>query len=323
MTEQTVLPEHSGAGTVEWRFDEPSASKESQESQKPDEKEEEASADESAPNADEHESVPENEAEASEAEGEGETDENEGESGQIIEDTDALVKVGEDTVPVKELIAGHLRQADYTRKTQELAEQRREVIEQAEQVSQLLSGMAVALQQRVPPEPDPALAQSDPALYMQQKAMHDAAMQEMQQLIAAAEQASQIPASVNQFDVETEAQKLMEKVPELQDARLKQEFFDRAESAAKQIGFAPEELENVTDHRLWLLAHYAAIGMQMADAGKRAENKRTASGQKKPLRKARRSEARRKLENNRQALRRLSQTGRLDDALAIEIDLPD
>jgi hypothetical protein len=96
-------------------------------------------------------------------------------------------------VPLQELVQGHLRQADYTRKTQELAETRKAFeaekngyIEQQAQVGQYLTQLAQQLEAQVKQEADPqeleALRTSDPAEYSAR--MIEA--QRKEQLVAAA-----------------------------------------------------------------------------------------------------------------------------------------
>jgi hypothetical protein len=77
---------------------------------------------------------------------------------------------------VADLKAGSLRNADYTRKTQEVAEQRKQfetqssVVKQREQqLEQNSQYIARLIQAIVPAAPDPATMQTDPMGYLQQK----------------------------------------------------------------------------------------------------------------------------------------------------------
>jgi len=88
-----------------------------------------------------------------------------------------------------ELSKSYLRQADYTRKTQEIANQRKALEQEAaalrEQRAQEIQTLQVAqqvLRQHVPPPPDPAMAQTDPVGYVQAMAAHNAAMQQYQKI---------------------------------------------------------------------------------------------------------------------------------------------
>jgi len=249
------------------------------------------------------------------------------ELGSVLDDEaleKTFVEIDGEQVPLVELKKGYLRQSDYTRKTQELAEQRRELGTQAEEVQKLLTGMALVLQQSLPPEPDPSLANNNPEEYLRQKAAYDAAVQNIQQLVQMAEQAQEVTLSATQPDPEAEAERLLERVPELRDPKLQEKWFAEAETAARQLGFSDEEIENVADHRLWLLAHYAAIGMRaegLRDEMKAEKNKLKPSA-RKPRGKARK-DTQRKLQRNRAALERLRRTGSLSDALAIDFELPE
>ena len=81
-----------------------------------------------------------------------------------------------------------LKVADYTQKTQELAQQRQAVQAQQEAFATVLPFLQPELQRlaqvvgNAPPMPDPALAQTDPTRYVQERAQYDAAMAEQQRL---------------------------------------------------------------------------------------------------------------------------------------------
>src|SRR5690606_31327540 len=83
-------------------------------------------------------------------------------------------------VAVADLKKGSLLQADYTRKTQEVAEQRRTVEtqssalrQQTEQLEQQRAYAQSLIQSFTPQPPDIALLQTDPVAYMSQKANYE------------------------------------------------------------------------------------------------------------------------------------------------------
>ena len=99
-----------------------------------------------------------------------ETDEVEQDDDQSFDLLGAIVEVDGEEMTVEELRRGNLRQRDYTRKTQELAEQRRVVDEQQQRVDQMeaqYSQLLPALQDRLemPMEQEPdwdTLYETDP-----------------------------------------------------------------------------------------------------------------------------------------------------------------
>ena len=102
-------------------------------------------------------------------EGEDEADEQGDASFDILA---ATVEVDGEEITVEELKRGNLRHRDYTRKTQELAEARREMAAQAEEIereraqyAQMLPALQERLQQPVEQEPDwDTLYDTDPTM---------------------------------------------------------------------------------------------------------------------------------------------------------------
>lgn len=145
-----------------------------------------------------------------------------------------------------------LRQADYTRKTQEVAAQRNEYASRIAQLDQ-------ALAEFTPAEPDwAALAQSDPEGYLEQRAQWDhhqrqrtAVRAEMERL--AAETQRERMESARQA-LQQEHQKLVQAIPEWADqATMQKDLGELATFATEVRGFTKEELAGVTDHRLMLM----------------------------------------------------------------------
>lgn len=114
--------EDSETETEEEPSEEVETEDESTDTEDTEEVEEDDSDEESEPTEDD-ESDEEEQDESDNSEDD-DTEESESET-SLSEDTE--IEVGEDTVSLKELKDGYLRQSDYTKKTQELAEQRKEL----------------------------------------------------------------------------------------------------------------------------------------------------------------------------------------------------
>lgn len=143
-------------------------------------------------------------------------------------------------------------QADYTRKTQEIAEQRKQydqalptLINQLKQYDQILSNFTT----RAPVPPDPALRQTDPlsfdeqmAAYVHAKHTHEVAQQEQSRVRAEMEQHQK--AEQEKFWKE-QGQKLAELSPELaaQTPEAKKKRAD-AFAYAQKIGFTEQQLKH-------------------------------------------------------------------------------
>lgn len=164
---------------------------------------------------------------------------------------------------VGELKRNTLFQRDYTRKTQELAEQRRAVEDQqtglgdfAEALADERALLLSAAQAILPEQPHPELMETDPVGYMQAKAEFDRKMQAVNDLMQS-QQAEQgvLSAQAQQMDHElraAEAQKLMQSMPELNNREAYQQYWsDAVEVMGQEYGFTPAELDGAVDHRLY------------------------------------------------------------------------
>lgn len=163
----------------------------------------------------------------------------------------------------EELRANILRTADYTRKTQELAEGRRFVEAQAEQLgqqrqalAQRLGGLAQQLESQLKTEDLSelqALRQTDPAEWgarMQERQARERAIQQ-----ARNEYESAMAQAREQHAVK-EASALLEKTG-WDQGKASQELSTLQGEICSLYGFAPEELASVVDHRFILLARDA------------------------------------------------------------------
>lgn len=177
---------------------------------------------------------------------------------------DARVTLDDGTeTTVGELRRNTLFQRDYTRKTQELAEQRRTVEDQqaglgdyAQTLADERALLLSAAQMILPQEPSSELMETDPVGYMQAKAEFDQKMQAVTGLMQS-QQAEQgvLSAQAQQMDHElraAEAQKLMQSMPELNNREAYQQYWsDAVDVMGQEYGFTSEELDGAVDHRLY------------------------------------------------------------------------
>lgn len=209
------------------------------------------------------------------ADGEGETQEDddapsEGEdqssdAGRFVADN-AKVRLPDGTVTtIGDLKQGSLRQADYTRKTQEIAANRKEletrqaeIAQKGQAFEQTLNFALQVAQASLPQEPDQSLIATDPLAYMQQKAQYETRLGQLQQLNAAKQQHEQVQSIEQQraFQefVSGERQRLADVIPELRDPAKLQSFNGELAKGIERYGFTPQDLGSVYDHRLILLA---------------------------------------------------------------------
>jgi len=102
--------------------------------------------------------------------------------------------------------------------------------------------------------------------------------------------------------------------PGLKDPAAMAKFDAEVSSAAKQFGFPDEMIASTTDHRVRQMAFYAAIGLRAEQNRKAAARRVEAPKAGKPA-----APAAQATDKSKQAMRRLSQTGSLDDAISAMI----
>jgi hypothetical protein len=172
-------------------------------------------------------------------------------------------------LPLEEVVKGYQRQADYSRKTADLAEQRKAhdaekaaVATERAQYAHLLTALSTQLQSEVEQEPDwQKLYDADPLDYVRQRDIY----RDKQERLAAARQEQHRVNTLQAKTFEDELKgkvaegrnKLLEAVPAWKDS--KKWEADRAKliEYGKSIGFTETELGNTYDHRAVLALHKA------------------------------------------------------------------
>ena len=225
-----------------------------------------------------------------------------------------------------ELINGYSRQQDYTRKTQELANQRKTIEQQAEELSQrdaiyaqLLPKMEAQLKGELVDEPDwKTLVDEDPVAYVREqqiwnekKEKLNAAQAERQRL----EQENQVKQQEQlvQF-VQEGQQKLLEIVPEWKNAEVAQkEKLAIRDYGINVLGYAPQEMDAIYDYRALLGLRNAWLNSKTVEATKKRPT------QKAPARVARPGTTTRKksVAPAKRAKQVLAKTGKVQDAAKV------
>ena len=263
---------------------------------------------------------PEGEAEqgdGTEAEGEG------AEKPEPTDDVTVKLPTGE-AVPLAELKNGYMRDRDYRIKTTQVAETRRDLEAQASRITQTVDALASFLAQQLPPEPDPGLIYTDYVKFGQQKAIHDAAVAQINAIIQLGatpkETVNKLTEQQRAEVLATENAKLAERFPQTTKEAGRKEFFDRAMKAAAYFGIPPSEVQSETDHRRFALAYYAQLGLEAEAAKKTAQEKVKNVPPVSPPKRQATSNAAVNARTNQEAMKRLAKSGSLKDALAIDFD---
>ena len=270
MSENTMTPEESGSGTLtvsqaanafEGLMDTPANSSE----QRAGELEAEQALEQEAEPQQETEQVEETVDDEAEVQ---EDDSQEEEPSYVIK------AAGEEKeVPLSELIKGYQLGADYTKKTTEVAEQRKLVeaergaIEEAkyarDSYAQRLQAIDNFLTSQMPQEDLHSLKENDPIGYavkvaeLSEKKEQLQAIRAEQYRIAQMQQSEQARAMSER--VAQEASKLAQVLPEFSDPAKGDNFRKEIRSYGKTLGFTEEELSQVYDSRHVLTLHKAMM----------------------------------------------------------------
>ena len=310
---------------------------------------------EEAPPTEEEESTEETQDESLEEESEEESEESDEEEVEEDDEEEAeesdeeeeeepdlfAVKVDGEEIEVTfdELLKGYSRQSDYTKKTQELSEGRKEIesakatydselvkIQQerehyVNQLNQILQNSSNNLQEYDKIDWD-TLKNDDPIEYVKLREDYRDGKERMQALNQQRQMAMQQQQAeaqkVQQEAVQAERAKMIEALPEWGDPDKQKELATDVKSYALSQGFSEEELNSLIDHRSVLVLMKAAKfdALEKADVkSKKLKNKpkviRSGKG------KGRNSDSKSKIDAK---MKRLKQSGRVDDAALLMED---
>ena len=266
------------------------------------------------------------EAEESTEEVEGEEEEGEEEAPR---DEKFVVKVDgkEIEVPKEELIRGYQREADYTRKTQKLAEERKlvesefqQVRGEREQYSQILGQLQQKLQELQPQEPDwNRLEVEDPTEYARQWTSHQRRQQQVYAVQAEQERLNQMRQAELQKSMQqimaTEVSRLKEKIPEWSSPEKARTEGKALLEYGQNLGFSEQELNTITDSRALLALHKAWKYDQMMS--KRPEFQAKIKKAPKMVTPGSAGSVSSKSSDLNNAKKRLAQTGSVRDAASL------
>ena len=232
------------------------------------------------------------------------------------------------SVTLDELQKGYSRTQDYTRKTQQIAEVRKQVEQEThavraerEQYAQLLGALQAQLQSSEPQVDLERLYHEDPIEWVRQKEV----MRERQEKLGAIQSEQQRLAQVSQYEQQrameaqlaSQQEALLAALPDWKDPKKAKAEKALVIESAKAAGFTDEDLKSVYDHRLVLLLRKAALFDQMVS--KRQGIKPVVNNGPRTAKPGAAGRVSTTTESTR-AKQRLAKTGRIDDAAsAIEL----
>jgi hypothetical protein len=226
----------------------------------------------------------------------------------------------EEEVPLSELVAGYQRQADYTRKTQRLAEERRRVTEEYQQAAEERRRYAAALQaleqQLVGQEPDwEQLQRENPAVFAAEFAAYQKRLKALE-AIRKEQEALQVLAAQQQQELlqqrlEQERELLLAAIPEWVDGERATQERRALIEYGKSLGFTDEELNQIYDHRVVKLLRNAWLFDQARQKTAKIKDGQPAVKTAPP------GGAKVNVTARKKAMERLSKTGSLEDAASV------
>ena len=234
---------------------------------------------------------------------------------------------GEDLeVSLDELLNGYSRTADYQKKTQSLAEQRKAVeaergkIDEAAKTrdtyAQRLQVIEQLLSQQSAPENLQELKETDPIAYAIAVAERSERDKQLQAVYAERVRVQQEQQAMQgqqlRNHIEHEQQKLVAAIPEFKDDAKAEVIRRDIRTYAKSIGFSDQELSQVYDSRA-VQTLYKAMQYEKLVAGKAGATKKVASAPK-TLKPGTSNPTSSEQEARKKEFARLKQTGNKNDA---------
>lgn len=230
---------------------------------------------------------------------------------------------------IAEAYKNGLRQADYTKKTMEVSEQRKAAEsetaaarQERQQYAEKLNNYAIQLQGVLQEQSQinwQQLLDADPVEYLKQQHLfqqRQAAYQNAQQEQGKIWQQQQAENAANQQAyLAKQQEELLAKLPEWKDAnKAKAEKEQLRTYLQDKLGFSPEHVAGVQDHRAVLMARKAMLYDSLMERAQTATKRvatlptkveRPGNGDSKPQ------------DGRTEAMKRLSKSGRMEDAAAI------
>lgn len=229
--------------------------------------------------------------------------------------TEGMIEVDGEKLSVEEIKLGYLRQGDYTKKTQAVAEQRKAAEEQSKSYESTLSALLTASGadlSRFDNVNWEQAAVENPDQYKQAKAMYEQTQQTYNFIKSQAEDHQKRVQDQHQTLVKEKAAESLTVLKSTIPNWNNDVYYSIGEYAKSALGVSSEEFNGITDHRS-ITAMYKAMLFDRAKSETqkkvKASPKKTLSGQKSEPKDLG------KKETYRKSRERLKKSGSVDDAV--------
>jgi|TARA_R100000541_G_scaffold11985_2_gene20268 hypothetical protein len=229
--------------------------------------------------------------------------------------TEGMIEIDGETLSVEEIKLGYLRQGDYTKKTQAVAEQRKAAEDQTKSYESTLSALLTASGadlSRFDNVNWEQAAVENPDQYKQAKAMYEQTQQTFNFIKSQADEHQQRVQDQQQAMVKERATESLTVLKSTIPNWNNDVYYSIGEYAKDTLGVSSEEFNGITDHRS-ITAMYKAMQF---DRAKTETQKKVKASPKKTLsgKKAEPADLGKK-ETYRKARDRLKKSGRMEDAV--------
>ncbi len=255
------------------------------------------------------------------------------ESTEVDEDDDDVVMFttadGTD-VTLDELKSGYLRQSDYTKKTQEVAQERQQLGENYKAYEQHQDVLAKHLELALNVvEPQLAqfstldwdsLASQDPYEYAEKRALYDQAQARYGQLMQAAEttvaQGTQRKQHAEQQRLAQERQSLQMALPDMADPTKGRKLANAIKEYSLSMGLSETEASGIVDHRMIVVLNKARLYDELSSTKLTAAQKKLKKGPRKMVSGGQPTTKQERSKSEKAKLRsKLSKSGSVDDGV--------
>jgi hypothetical protein len=183
-----------------------------------------------------------------------------------------------------ELLSGYQRQADYSRKTSEIAEHRRAVEAEYQRVAgerqhyaQQLDQVAAVLQASLPPRPPMEMRDADPIGYQNAKEDWEIRVGQLQAVLSERDRAQQHQqqhfAQMQQQSLAQARERLVEMLPEWKKPEVAKAEQPKIAEHLRAIGYADHEIAAAADPRAVLMARESMLYRQLMASKPSVQNK--------------------------------------------------
>lgn len=247
------------------------------------------------------------------------------------EDSEVVYQTAEgDEVTLDELKRGYLRQSDYTKKTQEVAEGRKSLEAQYQTFEQNNQAVAANLEMALNViEPQlvefaqtnwEQLATTDAYEYAEKKALFEQAQSRYAQVQQAAQKTvefgKQQQAQAQAQYLAAEREKLAMALPDMASPTAGRKLATAIKEYALTSGLSEQEASNITDHRMIVMLNKARMYDELNESGVSAAKKKLTKGPKKLVQAGKPQTKQAKSAATQKAMRaKLAKTGDVDDAV--------